>query len=176
MPPPFASDAGLVIHPPEPICEKIDRWRRVYNRHYTVIAPHITVAYPPFVPEGEWLLVRPAPAAALRAFAPFDVTLRGLGTFEVDEFVLWLQPEDDGSLERLHAAIRALLPDYAMAAQHAYVPHLTLAFFNTVEAMHAARDRLAQKIKPLHFRAEAVTYAVLGADGRWHNRDALPLG
>ncbi len=140
-----------------------------------MIPPHITVTYPPLVPEAEWLLIRPALAETLRAFPPFDVTLRRLGTFAVDEYVLWLQP-DDGTLELLHSTLHVRFPDYVPLGRYAYIPHLTIAFFESEAAMLVAQDALAGQIRPLHFRVDEVTYVVLGANGHWHARENLPLG
>ncbi len=54
---------GLAVLFPEEISVEINKWRRVYAPRYQMVPPHITVAYPPFVPEKEWPLVRPAHAS-----------------------------------------------------------------------------------------------------------------
>lgn len=172
----LARDAGLVIFPPAEVSTQVEALRRAYAPH-ALIDPHITLAYPPFAPEDEWLLVRPAFEEALRAFASFDIFLRGLGVFVTDEaLVLWLRPDDDGTLARLHRRLNARFPDYVPAGRFAYVPHMTLALFETEAALRAVEAALAEQVTPLRFRAETVSYVVLGEDGRWHERDRLPLG
>ncbi len=172
---PVPGDSALVFCPPDEVSAEIDRWRCIYDPHHEGIRPHITMAYP-FIPEAEWAMNRPALAEFLTGFAPFSVTLRSLGTFPGKPAVLWLRPEDGGHLSRLHSALAGRLPAYMPASPLAYVPHLTLGFFDTPEALAEAQKVILSEIKPLHFEADELIYMVFGDDNVWRTRDQLPLG
>ena len=173
---PVPGDSALGFFPPGEISEEIDRWRCIYDPHHEGIRPHITVAYPPFIPETEWGMNRPALAELLRDFPPFSITLRELGTFAGSPAVLWLRPEDGGHLSRLHSALADHLPAYILTLPVGYVPHLTLGFFESQEALAEAQKVILSEIKPLHFEADELNYMVFGDDAVWHTRDRLPLG
>jgi len=173
---PVPGDSGLGFFPPREIGLEIDRWRRIYDPHHEGIRPHITVAYPPFIPEKDWGMNRPALVELLKNFQPFSVTLRELGTFAGSPSVLWLRPEDDGNLSRLHSALAGHLPAYILTLPVGYVPHLTLGFFESQEALAEAQKAILSEIKPLHFQADELIYMVFGDDGVWRTRDRLALG
>ena len=176
MGPPVSGDSGLGIFLPREISLEIDGWRRAYDPHRAEIPPHITLAYPPFVPEEDWGSERPAIVECLQDFQPFTITLRETGTFAGSPSVLWLRPEDGGNLSRLHAALARQLPAYVPASPLGYVPHVTLGFFDSQEALSRAQGVILAEIRPLHFQADELIYMVFGNDGVWRTRDRLPLG
>jgi 2'-5' RNA ligase len=177
MEPPVPGDSGLGLFVPAEANAAVNRWRRVYDPHYKTIVPHITVAYPPFVPETEWPLVRPALADCLQDFPSFTITLRELGTFAGDHPVLWLRPEDDGSLLRLRAALEVRLPDYVPPVPFdRYIPHVAVGFFASPAALSDARAAIQREMALLRFRADELIYMVFDDDGIWRLRDRLPLG
>ena len=173
---PVPGDSALGFFPPDEISAEIDRWRCIYDPNHEGIRPHITVAYPPFIPEKGWATNRPALVELLKDWPPFPVTLRDLGTFAGSPAVLWLRPEDGGRLTRLHDALAGLFPAYELTLPVGYVPHLTLGFFETPEALAEAQKVILSEIKPLHFEADELIYMVFGDDSMWHTRDRLSLG
>ncbi len=173
---PIPGDSGLGIFPPKEISGEIDRWRRVYDPNHEGIPPHITVAYPPFIPEKDWGMNRPALVECLKDFQPFTITLKELGTFAGNPSVLWLRPEDEGALSRIHSALASRLSTYVLTLPVGYVPHLTLGFFESQEALSKAQEVILSEIKPLHFQADELIYMVFGDDSVWRIRDRLPLG
>lgn len=178
MEPPIPGDSSLGIFIPAEANESIHRWPRAYDPHNKTIAPHVTVAYPPFVPESRWPQVRPALANCLRAFPAFTITLREPGAFPGDPYhVLWLRPEDDGSLLHLRAALETQFPAYVPPVPFdRYIPHLTVGFFRDPAALAAAQAVIRAEMTPLRFRVHELLYMVLDDDGIWQLRDRLPLG
>jgi len=173
---PVPGDSALIILPPEAIGERIDRWRRVYDPNQHTIPPHITLVYPPFVPQEAWDELRAPLAALLAGFLPFTVTLRTTEVFIARPAVLWLRPEEDTVIGQLHAAITAQFPEYALPLPFDYVPHLTIGLFATPDALAEARQVVSAELTPLHFRVDKVAYAVLDHGGAWCHCDELPLG
>jgi len=178
MEPPIPGDSGLGLFVPAPASDAINRWRRVYDSHHQIIAPHVTLAYPPFVPEAHWPQVRPALADCLQDFPSFTITLRALGTFAGDPYhVLWLRPEDDGRLLRLRAALEERFPDYVPPVPFdRYTPHATVGFFKDPAALAGAQAVIQAEMTPLRFQVDEFVYLVLDDDGVWQLRDRLPLG
>ena len=173
---PVSGDSGLGIFLPEEVSLEIDKWRRVYDPYHEAIPPHITVTYPPFIPEKEWPLVRPALVKCLRAFHPFNITLKELGTFAGSPCVLWLKPEDGGNLSCIYVTLAERFPNYVSALPFDYIPHLTVGFFNSQEALSQAQEAISSGMKSFHFQVDELLYMVLGGDGTWRIRDRLPLG
>jgi len=74
--------------------------------------------------------------------APFQVTLKGLGTFGHPPHALWAGVEDDpaGALAGLHASIESLCVREGLEPEHRkYSPHVTLARFRKVNMNRVAR-------------------------------------
>ena len=173
---PVSGDSGLGVFLPEDVSLEIDKWRRVYDPCHEAIPPHITVTYPPFIPQKEWPLVRPALVKCLRAFHPFDVTLKKLETFAGSPCVLWLKPEDGGNLSRIYVTLTERFPTYVSALPFDYIPHLTVGLFNSQEALSQAQQAISSGMKSLHFQVDELLYLLFGDDGTWRIRDRLPLG
>ncbi len=169
-------NSALAIFPPNAASLAIDKWRCVYDPNHMKIPPHITVAYPPFITEKQWVLKQKEIATCLRAFEPFTVTLLELGCFEGEVNVLWLKPEDDGNLQRVHSALQERFPENVPSSQLGYVPHVTVGFFESERALHQAEDAIKTEWEMVRFRVDEVVYAVLGDDGVWHIKDKLHLG
>ncbi|MGB3341440.1 MAG: 2'-5' RNA ligase family protein [bacterium] len=169
-------DSALVIFPTEEISMEIDKWRRVYDPNSKVIPPHMTMAFPPFISDKQWLQERENFTTVLRAFEPFKVTLQKLGYFKGDSFVLWLEPEDGDDFIRMHSALQKQFPKYVPLSEFEYVPHLTIGSFESKEAMHQAKKIISSEYKALKFMADNVVYTVLDNDGIWYIKDRLSLG
>jgi 2'-5' RNA ligase len=155
---------------------KIDQWRRTHDVHHRIVPPHITVAYPPFVPEEEWSTVRPFLVGLFGEFEPFTVTLFELDAFAEEDHVLWLKPEDKGTVKLIRSLLVETLSGYVGELPVTYVPHLTVGFFNSAEELLTARDQIAREITPLRFRVEDLAYLVVDGDGIARVRDRIPLG
>ncbi len=172
---PLPGDGALFVLPSQRVQAKIVPWRRIYDpEHWRTIPPHITLAYP-FVREEVWPALRPALVACLRDFRPFWITLAELGTFEHPQAVLWFRPDDGGALARIQRALSEQLPAYSQNDPLAFVPHLTVGFFDSLEAMARARAAISAVWQPLRFRVTAVRYGVLETSGVWRVRDEPPL-
>lgn len=173
---PVPEHRALVVLPPDVIAKEIDRWRRLYDPNYAVVPPHITVAYPPFVPEPDWPAVRPALAECLSQFPPFVVQFRELGVFAADSHYLWLKPEHDGSLARIHATLAECFPQYMSELPFEYRCHVTIGVFNTAEDLSNAEQRVLSELSPCGFEVDHVVYMSPDSRGLWCVCSQLPLG
>jgi 2'-5' RNA ligase len=167
--------SGIGIFPPAAVATQVNRWRRDYDYAVDIIAPHITVAYPPFIPQQEWELVRPQLAACVNEFEPFDIILRTTNVFEAPSRVLWLVPENGGCLPRIYATLEERFPQYIPPSELAYMPHMTLGFFDTQEAQTAARTRVESELSPMQFHVTELVFMV-HARNAWVGLESLQLG
>ncbi len=173
---PIAGDRALVVLLPHALRLQVDRWRRLYDPNHNIIPPHITVAYPPFVPEEEWPSVRPEVVECMGHFAPFHVELRGTGWFAGEPSYLWLRPEDDGSLARIHATLAEHFPHYVQQLPFEYQCHLTIGVFDSQERLREAEARILAEWEPCHFEVQHLVYMSLEAHGLWCVCGQIPLG
>jgi len=167
---------GLAILPPRRISTPIDKWRRAYDPLFAFVPPHITVAYPPFVPEEDWPAVQSELARCLSSFSPFRIRLRGLGTFSGETFVLWLRPEDDGTLVRMHARLAEEFPQYVPALPFDYVPHLTIGCFEAEDELQRAQQTVEAEMVARQFLVRELIYTSPDQGGAWRACQRLALG
>jgi 2'-5' RNA ligase len=154
----------------------INQWRRPYDPNYGIMAPHITVAYPPFVPEEHWTAMRLAVRQCLSQSGPFRILLRGLGAFEGDHHVLWLRVEDGGQLSRIRAALMHCLPERVPPLPFEYVPHVTLGVFESRAELNQAEEAMRVQMKPRRFTVHRLTYLSPDEQGVWSVCSHVPLG
>ena len=173
---PFSTQTGLGVLPPTEISETIDTWRKVYDPSYAVFAPHITLAYPPFVSQERWAAFSLALADCLAGFAPFKVVLAQVDRFEASPNILWLKPEDGGALTRIRRVLEKQFPAECPRLPFRFQPHLTIGQFDDLGALEEARAKVTLELKPLQFEVDRVHYVGLSPEGGWRSRDYLRLG
>jgi 2'-5' RNA ligase len=170
---PQPGDTGLVVMPPPEIRTEINMWRRVYRAYESSVTPHITICYP-FVPVAVWDAQRRVIPDLIRGFHAFDIVLRELGTFVRDESVLWLKPEDGRNLVRIRTKMQELFSKYLSQPALAYVPHLTIGLFQSVEELFEARKSVQKQLKPLRFTVDRLIFAIYDKEG-WRIHDYVNL-
>jgi 2'-5' RNA ligase len=168
---PTPGETGLVIIPPPEVRNEINMWRRVYHAYESTITPHITIIYP-FIPIGVWDTNRWAIFNATRGIYPFDIKLHELGTFVHDESVLWLKPEDGKNLAKIRARMQDLFSKQIPTSSLAYVPHMTIGLFDSVEDLWKARKTVQKQFKPMHFTVDKAIYAIFEQEG-WRIHDHI---
>jgi 2'-5' RNA ligase len=170
---------GLEIFIRGPTAEVINQWRRRYDLTYPELEPHISLAYPPFVPLEQWELVKPVVMACLAGFEPFSVTLKEPGVFPSDSSqepnVLWLKPEDGGVLDRIRRALEKQLPIYVPPMPTPYIPHVSIGFIQGSVALEEAFAQVQAELQPLEFTVTEVVYEVDDKGNGQRFIDAIPL-
>ncbi|HEY3289747.1 MAG TPA: 2'-5' RNA ligase family protein [Anaerolineae bacterium] len=169
-------DTALAVLLPTEIAKVVDQWRRLYDPIADAVPAHITVAYPPFMPVNRWSDLAPSIRHTLSAQASFDVCIRSTGVFEAPERVLWLRPEDDGQFAAMHESLAREYAEYVPHSPLAYVPHITLGFFETTQALVSARAVVDGSLTSMTFRAATLSYMEYGEECTWHVVDQIELG
>ncbi len=173
---PDPEDRALVVLLPEALAQRIDRWRARFDPNYGIVPAHITVAYPPFVPDEEWATVGPTLLRCLGQVCPFDIRLSGTGTFRSDYQILWLRLEDGRPLRAAHRLLKQCVPDYMVDRPYAYRPHLTVGAFTTETDLRSAQRLVRSELGEMRFSVQEFVYLAPDSIGTWCECSRLPLG
>ena len=173
MSPISPGEGALVILLPLEAAQAADHWRRLYDPNVDLIPPHITLAFQ-FVPAAGWPQHAAAVAKLLAKFAPFPITLEKVSYFAYPSSVLWLKPQDDGAIVRIHTALELFFPNLMPAEPLGFIPHATLGFFNSDEALRQAQWTVQSAFKPQQFVANEAVYLTYNGS-RWQVVARLPL-
>ena len=134
---------GVAIAIPEPWATELQDYRTsVGDTTATHIPTHITLIPPAEVAEDDLSAVTDHLAGAAATVAPFDIHLRGTGTFRpVSPVVFVTLAEGISGCELLADAVRQ--GPLAVELDHPYHPHVTIAHHLDDPALDRAFDELA---------------------------------
>ncbi len=174
---PDKPDSALAFFPPPRVAQTVNRWRRLYDPYVNAIEPHITLVYPLNLTAWEWPDQRAAFAESLSGFAPFRVEITRLNRFLAPALVLWLQPEDGGVLTRMYKLLEERFPAFIEPPQppFSFVPHMTVGFFSSLEALEDAQRRIAAELTCLEFELSELVFAAQTEKGKWGKVDGITL-
>ncbi len=171
---------GVAVEVPEPYASTLEQARcAAGDPTAEEMPPHITLVPPVHVPASATDLPELLRAAAT-TIEPFEVHLRGTGTFRpVSEVVFVAVAAGISSLEQLATALRAHPLD--PPRRFPYHPHVTVAMDVPGDRLDAAYDSLAD------FEARFLVHSFRlyehdgrerppGARRRWHPLADFPLG
>jgi len=166
---------GIVIFPPEEVRQAADTYRKRFDPHYPLIAPHMTVREAEEA-DGE-KVARAAEhlEAAAGKQAAFRVRLNRFSTFLPVSNVVYMAPESQGELISLHEAI-CTGPLAVPHRPYAYVPHLTVAQKLSGAETHDIYASLRPLPLDLAFTVDRVHLLVRRGDGKWNEYASFPLG
>ena len=174
---PDKPDSALAIFPPAQVMQVVNRWRELYDPNVNAIDPHITLVYPLSLAVEAWPAQRAAFAACLEGIAPFLIEITRLNRFLSPALVLWLQPEDNGMINRMYRRLEKRFPAYIEPPQppFSFVPHMTVGFFQSIEALEEARQNITNELTCLEFEASEVVFAAQTEQGKWGRVDGIRL-
>lgn len=171
----MATPGALGIIPPQNICTTINTWRQKYDPHVEQMEPHVTIAYPPFIKLEEWRDRRATVADCVRKFGPFEVSIAEAGSFPGDVKVLWLKPDDGDILAGIRRSLMSEFAAYVPELPYEYLPHLSVGYFESENALLIARSKVEAELESLSFTVHDVAYVVLGEDRVWRTHENLRL-
>ncbi len=165
---------GIAIALPEPLRGELQRARAGFGDPLAwSILPHVTLVGPTVVERAEVDQVRAHVARTAAAHQPFELHLRGTGSFRPVSDVVFVQVvEGIAACERLERDLRAGPLDQPL--RFYYHPHVTVAHDVPAEALDRAFDELAG-FDARFVAAEAQVFE--GDDaGEWRIIDTVRLG
>lgn len=120
--------------------------------------PHITLLYP-FAERRDFATVIPALTQAAQQMTPFSVKLARFDAFRHRKScTMFLVPEPEDEIVRLHSILMRHLPDYDDTARFAggFHPHLSVGQFQH-RSLQTEQQRLQTEWQPIHCEMEAVS-------------------
>lgn len=170
---------GLAIFVDGHAARRINVWRKRFDPTYGAVDPHITLAYPPFVPLEKWEEIRPLVVSCLSDIAPFKIVFRETGTFvskhDVEPNVLWLKPDDGGVIVRLRKILEFQFPEFVPQMEIGYIPHLSIGFIQGEGPLKRALLEVQKTLGPIEFTAREIVYEALDPVGGVQFFDPIPL-
>ena len=171
---PAVVQIGVSIPVPPPFGPALQQARVGFGDPLADAIPaHVTVVGPTTVPVGDLPGVIAHLESGAARFGPFEVHLRGTGTFRPVSDVVFVQVvRGISECERLEAAMRS--GPLAQDRRFHYHPHVTVAH----DVPAAALDRAFEELAGFEaaFPVGAVTLYEHGADDVWRPVREIPLG
>jgi 2'-5' RNA ligase len=164
---------GVAIAVPDPWGAELERWRASFgDPQADAIPAHITLLPPTAVVPGGLDEVEAHLAWAAAEVAPFEVHLRGTGTFRpVSPVVFVALANGIAGCERLEARVRRGILDREL--DFPYHPHVTVAHDLPEDVLDEAYDALGGFVA--RFVVSGFPLYVHGADGVWQVRRVFDL-
>jgi 2'-5' RNA ligase len=164
---------GVAVAVPDPWGAELERWRASFgDPQADAIPAHITLLPPTTVVPGGLDEVEAHLASAAADVAPFEVHLRGTGTFRpVSPVVFVALANGIAGCERLEARVRRGILDREL--DFPYHPHVTVAHDLPEDVLDEAYDALGGFAA--RFVVDGFSLYVHGADGVWQVRRSFDL-
>ena len=141
---------AVVLIPPETVQPPIQAIRQIHDRNFRRWMPHITLLYP-FAERRDFTEITPALAKAAQQMPPFSVELTRFDAFQHRRScTMFLVPEPEDEIVRLHTTLLQHLPDYDDTAQFAggFHPHLSVGQFRH-RSLRPEQQRLQAEWQPI---------------------------
>ncbi len=141
---------AVVLIPSETVQPSIQAIRRVHDRNFVRWMPHITLLYP-FAERQDFATITPALAKAAQQVSPFSVQFALFDAFKHRKScTMFLVPEPEDEIVRLHSTLLQHLPDYDDTARFAggFHPHLSVGQFQH-RSLHTEQQRLQAEWQPI---------------------------
>ena len=149
---------AVVLIPPESVQPPVQDIRRIHDRNFVRWMPHITLLYP-FAERNDFIDVIPALEKAAQQVSPFCVELTRFDAFQHRKScTMFLVPEPEDEIVRLHSTLMRHLPDYDDTAQFAggFHPHLSVGQFSH-RSLRTEQQRLQTEWQSVGCEMEAIS-------------------
>ena len=149
---------AVVLIPPQLAQPPIQDIRRIHDRNFVRWMPHITLLYP-FAERHSFADITPALTKAAQQIVPFSIELSRFDAFKHRRScTMFLVPEPEDEIVRLHSALMQHLPDYNDTAQFAggFHPHLSVGQFQH-RSLRTEQQRLQTEWQPIQCEIATVS-------------------
>lgn len=156
---------GVAIPVPPPYADDLQRWRKEFGDPLACAIPaHVTLLPPSVVPLAAMDDVRRHLATVAARHEPFDLRLRGTGTFRPVSPVVFVQvAEGVAQCEQLEVGVRSGV--LARPVTFYYHPHVTVAHHVDDASLDRAFETLASY--EAAFTVDSFSLYEHGPDGVW---------
>jgi 2'-5' RNA ligase len=115
---------GVVIFPSKSLQDAANSYRKRYDAHYALIAPHLTIKEPFEASESEIRDLSHELARIAEGTKPFDLNVTRVSSFSPVNNVLYFKVEKTEALENLYDRLHT--GSLSQESPYAFVPHITI--------------------------------------------------
>lgn len=115
---------GVVIFPSKKLQDAANSYRKRYDTHYALIAPHLTVKETFEASESEIKEISQELEKVAHATKPFDLNVTKVSSFSPVNNVLYFKVEKSEALENLYERLHT--GSLSQESPYAFVPHITI--------------------------------------------------
>jgi len=115
---------GVVIFPSKTLQDAANSYRKRYDTHYALIAPHLTVKETFEASESEIKEISQELENAAKATEPFKLNITKVSSFSPVNNVLYFKVEKTEALENLYDRLHS--GSLSQESPYAFVPHITI--------------------------------------------------
>ncbi|CEG26141.1 2'-5' RNA ligase family protein [Bacillus sp. B-jedd] len=115
---------GVVLFPSKQLQDWVNSYRKRYDPHYSLIAPHLTVVNAFEATEEEAESIAGQLREAVKKHDPFTLKTSKISSFHPVNNVIYLKVDPSDEIIALHKDLNDLLESPGM--QYKFVPHVTV--------------------------------------------------
>lgn len=115
---------GVVIFPSKTLQDAANSYRKRYDTHYALIAPHLTIKETFEASESEVKEISQELEKAAKATEPFNLNVTRVSSFSPVNNVLYFKVEKNEALENLYGRLHT--GSLSQESPYAFVPHITI--------------------------------------------------
>lgn len=115
---------GVVIFPSKTLQDAANSYRKRYDTHYALIAPHLTLKETFEASESEIKEISQELEKVAKATEPFNLNVTKVSSFSPVNNVLYFKIEKSEALENLYERLHT--GSLSQESPYAFVPHITI--------------------------------------------------
>lgn len=116
---------GIVLIPSKPFQEKVNAYRKRYDKHYALIAPHITIKEKFEIEDSKLNEVKSQLEATAKEFEPLNIQVSKASSFAPTKNVIYFKVTKTDELESLFSKFNN--EAFYGESTHPFIPHFTIA-------------------------------------------------
>ncbi|MCJ1777954.1 YjcG family protein [Mammaliicoccus sciuri] len=116
---------GIVLIPSKPFQEQVNAYRKRYDKHYALIAPHITIKEKFEIEDSKLNEVKSQLEATAKEFEPVNIQVSKASSFAPTKNVIYFKVTKTDELESLFSKFNN--EAFYGESTHPFVPHFTIA-------------------------------------------------
>src|SRR5690625_4222602 len=115
---------GVAMFPSKQLQDKVNQYRKRYDAHYALIAPHITLKEAFEANESEKESIVDYVRETAKQHKPVDIEIKKVSSFAPTSQIIYFKVEKNPDLKAIHDNLNA--GDFYGENKHPFVPHFTI--------------------------------------------------
>ncbi|ULG72660.1 2'-5' RNA ligase family protein [Macrococcus brunensis] len=161
---------GIAIFPTLELQEKINSYRKRYDSHYTVIAPHMTLKSHFEANDIDDVAQKIADVA--HQVSHFDIQINKVSNFAPLKNVIYFKVEKNDELSHLHSKLAEVFGE----DPHPFVPHFTIAQDLTGQEFEDVFGQLQMTSVNYSETIDKISLCYQLENGHWNVYETFKLG